>query len=106
MTIIKCYNCGYKKELFGNEDIYEETCELCGGKMIIILQVNKEGITEKDLIQQIINYDELEQMEDNIISLGYKKVWNIIEKINDPRRRTIFRQLFFKAGGIIPKNIE
>lgn len=103
MIKIKCLNCGYEKEVMDSEadDIRHEKCFICQGDLT--LADNKE-VKEEHLIEELIYEDMIDRMEDNIIQLGHKKTWDIIEKFINPKQRIAYRKLFFEAGGEIPKS--
>jgi len=62
-----------------------------------------EALYNKDLINEAVKLDNITIMKYNIKVLGNEKCWYIIEEFTNPKTRLNYRNIFFKAGGIIPE---
>ena len=65
-----------------------------------IMENDKDYLSEEELVNQIIT----SRMEEGILTLGSKKVWEVIEKFTDYKIRLSYRRIFLNADGIIPKS--
>jgi hypothetical protein len=101
-----CRACGHTKVYFGTASS-DERCEICNKKMYP--QKENEGAIVEQLvnedkdhytIEDVLKMDLIRSMENTIKSVGHKRTWESIERITNAKQRIIFRQGFFKAGGI------
>jgi len=93
MIKLQCINCGHIKKCLQSDLVKGDTCDLCGGLMVL----------PKKEIVNVVKQDCIERMAWQISQLGSKKVWEIIEKFSDAKQRLSYRRIFLNAGGIIPK---
>jgi len=98
--IFRCGECGQSKEILETlENIDKEQCfcPMCGSNMEL---QGAEGLVD---IAHIVRLDTIERMRNNISEQGNDKVWSIIEALGNAKTRIAFRNIFFNAGGIVPK---
>ena len=100
-----CSKCGYTKEVLENE-LYD-TCEciVCGEKMGINYNREKEEEPLGDNFPNIPDNRERE-MRDSIGTIGISHTWYMLEAITDVKLRLQYRDMFFKCGGQIPEREE
>jgi len=46
----------------------------------------------------------IDEMKERLENFGSKRIWETIEMIGDWKDRTMYRQLFFLAGGSLEEN--
>lgn len=93
MIKLQCIKCGYIKKCLQSDLVSGDTCDLCGGLMVL----------PKKEIPAIVKQDSIENMERQITQMGHSRVWKIIEGFSNVKTRLAYRKIFLEAGGIIPK---
>lgn len=93
MIKLQCIKCGHIKECLPSDLVKGDTCDLCGGLM---------KVSKKEIVN-IVKQDSIDKMNWQIEQMGNDKVWEIIERFNDPKTRLSYRRIFLNAGGVIPK---
>lgn len=105
MKWLRCFNCGYDEE---RETVFSRKCPNCGNEMDVEDNEFDDELTKKiehkeNILRDIIEKDMIMAMENNILSLGHKRSWEIIEAFKNPKTRLGYRKLFLKAGGNVPE---
>jgi len=99
MYTLRCNKCGYSCEY--NQYAIKSAninCPKCGYPLIIDIEDD-----EDDNLPNLIEKQNLTNMKEELQQKGNNEVWKNIESITIPTIRLEFRELFFKAGGEIPK---
>lgn len=92
-TKLQCIKCGHIKNCLKTDIVKNDTCDLCGGLMVL----------PKKEIPIIVEHDSIINMGLHIKEMGDKGVWELIERFGNVKTRLAYRKIFLKAGGIIPK---
>lgn len=105
MNKLICKICGYEK-LYMGTDYRNEDCGICGGKMYLKKENEREIVeelvnTDKEFytLKEVIEMDLIRSMVNTLNTIGDKRTWLCIERMTNAKQRIVFRQGFFKAGG-------
>jgi hypothetical protein len=95
--IFKCKNCQYKIEKTGYLDDIEDVviCPVCNTFMDL------EG---EDILVKAVKDDAIEKMRIQIEELGNNFCFRVIEDFKNVKTRLAYRDLFLRAGGVIPES--
>ena len=112
MENIKFYcKCGYTTEHLGTLDDLTEIviCPLCNTPMNLeddFREIGNKNVARKtdDLLLKTIITDATEKMRIQIKEYGCDFCFKVIEDFKNVKTRIAYRDLFFKAGGVIPES--
>jgi hypothetical protein len=58
---------------------------------------------DRENLEKLVYAESIARITSDIETHGELKVWTGIEAISNPRARLKYREIFFKAGGIVPE---
>lgn len=103
MEKIRFYcKCGYTTEETGYlEDVEDmKICPLCETPM----NIEEEKEKTDNLLYGAIKEEAITSMKNAIQKISNKRCWEILEGFRNAKTRMAYREIFFKAGGVVPES--